>query len=58
MADPAEVVTEFPQQDPQRRPTILPKVAFTQSTLAESPAFWFLFGAIAAFAVVYFLKRK
>jgi hypothetical protein len=52
----AEIVNEIPGQNPQR-PIILPKVAFNSSTTLESPAFWFCFGMLAAFAVVYVLRK-
>lgn len=52
----AEIVNEIPGQQPQR-PIILPKVAFNSSTTLESPAFWFCFGMLAAFAVVYVLRK-
>ncbi len=51
-----EVVNEIPGQQPQR-PYILPKVAFSSSTTLESPAFWFCFGMLAAFAIVYVIRK-
>lgn len=51
-----EIVNEIPGVG--QRPIVLPKVAFNSSTTLESPAFWFCFGMLAAFAVVYVLRKN